>query len=93
MKFTLSWLFDHLETSASLDEICDKLNMVGLEVEEVVDVVVVGLGACLGGVHDAESAEHEALTKALIHKPEAQPTTQLGGRARPTVHTTREGLT
>ena len=37
MKFTLSWLKDHLTTSAGLDEICDKLNMIGLEVENVFD--------------------------------------------------------
>jgi len=37
MKFTLSWLKTHLETDASLDAIVDKLTMVGLEVEEVVD--------------------------------------------------------
>ncbi|WP_068083517.1 phenylalanine--tRNA ligase subunit beta [Polycladidibacter stylochi] len=35
MKFTLSWLKDHLETTASLDEILEKLTMIGLEVEEV----------------------------------------------------------
>ena len=37
MKFTLSWLKDHLETKASLGEICDKLPMLGLEVESVQD--------------------------------------------------------
>ncbi|WP_157014244.1 phenylalanine--tRNA ligase subunit beta [Mesorhizobium xinjiangense] len=37
MKFTLSWLKDHLETDATLDEIVDKLTMIGLEVEEVDD--------------------------------------------------------
>lgn len=37
MKFTLSWLKDHLETDATLDEIVDMLTMVGLEVEDVVD--------------------------------------------------------
>ena len=37
MKFTLSWLHDHLETDASLDEIVEKLTMIGLEVEDVVD--------------------------------------------------------
>lgn len=37
MKFTLSWLKDHLETEASLDEIVEALTMVGLEVEEVSD--------------------------------------------------------
>ncbi|OPB30446.1 phenylalanine--tRNA ligase subunit beta [Bartonella sp. WD12.1] len=37
MKFTLSWLKDHLETDASLDEICDKLTAIGLEVDHVED--------------------------------------------------------
>jgi phenylalanyl-tRNA synthetase beta chain len=37
MKFTLGWLKDHLETEASLEEITDKLSMIGLEVEEVED--------------------------------------------------------
>ena len=37
MKFTLSWLKDHLETDASLDEIVEKLTMIGLEVESVDD--------------------------------------------------------
>ena len=35
MKFTLSWLKDHLETSASLDEIVVGLTRIGLEVEGV----------------------------------------------------------
>ena len=37
MKFTLSWLKDHLETDATLEEILDALNMIGLEVEHVDD--------------------------------------------------------
>ncbi len=37
MKFTLSWLKDYLETSASLGEICQTLTAIGLEVEEVDD--------------------------------------------------------
>jgi phenylalanyl-tRNA synthetase beta chain len=37
MKFTLSWLKEHVETNASLDEILDALMGIGLEVEEVVD--------------------------------------------------------
>ncbi|MCT7665304.1 phenylalanine--tRNA ligase subunit beta [Shinella kummerowiae] len=37
MKFTLSWLKDHLDTDASLDDICAKLTAIGLEVEEVDD--------------------------------------------------------
>lgn len=37
MKFTLSWLKDHLETDATLDRIVEKLTDIGLEVEEVDD--------------------------------------------------------
>ena len=35
MKFTLSWLRDHLETTATLEDICSKLDVIGLEVESV----------------------------------------------------------
>ena len=37
MKFTLSWLKDHLETSASLAELTEKLASMGLDVEGVDD--------------------------------------------------------
>src|SRR5690606_35951443 len=37
MKFTLSWLKEHLETEATLDEIVETLTMIGLEVESVDD--------------------------------------------------------
>lgn len=37
MKFTLYWLKDHLETDASLEEIVETLNLIGLEVEDVDD--------------------------------------------------------
>lgn len=37
MKFTLSWLRDHLETDASLDRITSTLTAIGLEVEGVED--------------------------------------------------------
>ncbi len=37
MKFTLSWLKEHLDTDASLDDIVTKLTMIGLEVESVED--------------------------------------------------------
>ena len=35
MKFTLSWLKDHLDTTATLDEIGEALTDLGLEVEEI----------------------------------------------------------
>lgn len=37
MKFTLSWLKDHLDTDASLDMIAEKLTALGLEVEGIDD--------------------------------------------------------
>ena len=37
MKFSLSWLKDHLETDADAVAIAAKLNAIGLEVEEVSD--------------------------------------------------------
>ncbi len=37
MKFTLSWLHDHLDTSATVDEISETLTDLGLEVEGVED--------------------------------------------------------
>lgn len=37
MKFTLSWLKEHLETTATVDQISETLTRIGLEVEEVVN--------------------------------------------------------
>ncbi|THD77029.1 MAG: phenylalanine--tRNA ligase subunit beta [Phenylobacterium sp.] len=37
MKFTLSWLKDHLETDATVDQVVDAMTMAGLEVEHVED--------------------------------------------------------
>ncbi|HEY4920529.1 MAG TPA: phenylalanine--tRNA ligase subunit beta [Xanthobacteraceae bacterium] len=37
MKFTLSWLKEHLDTTHSLAELADKLSMIGLEVEHLDD--------------------------------------------------------
>ena len=37
MKFTLSWLKDHLDTEASLDAIAESLTRIGLEVEGIED--------------------------------------------------------
>jgi len=37
MKFTLLWLKNFLDTDASLEEIVNRLTMIGLEVEEVID--------------------------------------------------------
>jgi phenylalanyl-tRNA synthetase beta chain len=37
VKFTLSWLKDHLDTDAPLEALTDKLTMIGLEVEHIDD--------------------------------------------------------
>ncbi|MCW5745726.1 MAG: phenylalanine--tRNA ligase subunit beta, partial [Alphaproteobacteria bacterium] len=37
MKFTLSWLKEHLDTTASVEAVCSTLTMLGLEVEAVDD--------------------------------------------------------
>ena len=35
MKFTLSWLNEHLETDATIDDIVEAMTLAGLEVEGV----------------------------------------------------------
>jgi phenylalanyl-tRNA synthetase beta chain len=37
MKFTLSWLKDHLDTDEPVDKLADRLTMIGLEVEHLED--------------------------------------------------------
>ncbi len=37
MKFPLSWLRDHLDTSATAEEIANKLTAIGLELEQLDD--------------------------------------------------------
>ena len=37
MKFTFSWLKDHLETNKDLETIVDTLTNIGLEIESVED--------------------------------------------------------
>ncbi|MEO9648657.1 MAG: phenylalanine--tRNA ligase subunit beta [Roseobacter sp.] len=54
MKFTLSWLKDHLETTASLDEIQYALTDLGLEVEGVEDRAAKLRDFTIGFVKSAE---------------------------------------
>ncbi|WP_209598703.1 phenylalanine--tRNA ligase subunit beta [Ruegeria sp. HKCCSP351] len=54
MKFTLSWLKDHLDTDASVDEIAEVLTDLGLEVEEIVNPAERLAGFTLGYVKHAE---------------------------------------
>lgn len=54
MKFTLSWLKDHLDTDASVNEIAEALTDLGLEVEEIVNPAERLAGFTLGYVKHAE---------------------------------------
>lgn len=66
MKFTLSWLKEHLDTDAPLAEIGRTLTMIGLEVEEIVDP-----GAALGDfivAHVREAEKHPDADKLKVCK-------------------------
>ncbi len=54
MKFTLSWLKEHLDTTATVDEIAETLTDLGLEVEEVQNPLDTLKGFTLGKVLKAE---------------------------------------
>ena len=54
MKFTLAWLKEHLETDAPLKAIVDKLTMIGLEVERLVDRTTLLAPFTIGRVISAE---------------------------------------
>lgn len=54
MKFTLSWLKEHLDTAAGVDEIAETLTDLGLEVEEVANPAAELAAFTLGKVLTAE---------------------------------------
>ncbi|MEJ1993288.1 MAG: phenylalanine--tRNA ligase subunit beta, partial [Maritimibacter sp.] len=54
MKFTLSWLKDHLETEASVDEIAEALTDLGLEVEGIENPAAKLAGFTIAKVKHAE---------------------------------------
>jgi len=53
MKFTLSWLKEHLETEASLEEVCERLTMLGLDVESIANAAETLKGFVVGHVVEA----------------------------------------
>ena len=64
MKFTFSWLKEHLDTTATLDEVCSTLTSIGLEVEKVEDK---GKSLSYFSVaHILEAKPHENSTKLKI---------------------------
>ena len=54
MKFSLSWLKEHLETDASVAEITDRLSMLGLEVEAIDDRAAALSAFVIGEVLEAK---------------------------------------
>lgn len=54
MKFTLSWLNDHLDTNATLDEIVAALTRIGLEVDHVQDPAAALKGFVIAQVIEAK---------------------------------------
>ncbi|MGB1026595.1 MAG: YtpR family tRNA-binding protein, partial [Rhodospirillaceae bacterium] len=69
MKFTLSWLKDHLDTDATPQEIADRLTGLGLELEELIDP-----GAALGDFvvgHVVEAGQHPDADRLRLCKVDA----------------------
>ncbi len=66
MKFTLSWLKEHLDTTASLDEIKQALTMLGLEVEGVTDPAQALKGFVVGYV--VEAVQHPNADRLRVCK-------------------------
>ncbi|HNR76805.1 MAG TPA: phenylalanine--tRNA ligase subunit beta, partial [Parvularculaceae bacterium] len=66
MKFTLSWLKEHLETDASLDDVVAAMIAVGLEVEHVDDPVERLKAFTIGEVLEAE--KHPEADKLKVCK-------------------------
>lgn len=75
MKFTLSWLKEHLETTATVAEIADALTDLGLEVEEVADPAAKLGGFTLARIEHAEQhpdAERLRVCRVLTDEGEKQ---------------------
>ncbi len=75
MKFTLSWLKDHLDTTATAAEIAEALTDLGLEVEEVTDRGARLAGFTLGKVleaHPHPDADRLRVCKVMTDEGETQ---------------------
>lgn len=66
MKFTLGWLKDHLDTDATLQQVAERLTMLGLEVEGIEDRAKGLEGFIVGEVIEAE--KHPDADKLQILK-------------------------
>ena len=66
MKFTLSWLKEHLETDATLPEVRDRLTMLGLEVEGISNPAEALKGFVVGYV--VEAVQHPNADRLRVCK-------------------------
>jgi phenylalanyl-tRNA synthetase beta chain len=66
MKFTLSWLKEHLDTTATLDELSAKLTAIGLEVEGLEDPAATFRGFVVGHVLSAEKHPDADKLRCLV---------------------------
>ncbi len=66
MKFTLSWLKEHLDTTATLAEVRDRLTMLGLEVESITDPAESLEGFVVGYV--VEAVQHPNADRLRVCK-------------------------
>ncbi|MGQ0583550.1 MAG: phenylalanine--tRNA ligase subunit beta [Reyranella sp.] len=66
MKFTLSWLKEHLDTTATLAEVRDTLTMLGLEVEGITNPAEALKGFVVGYV--VEAAQHPNADRLRVCK-------------------------
>ena len=78
MKFTLSWLKEHLDTDALLDDIVTKLTMIGLEVESVDDKAKLLAPYVIAKVVDAKQHPNaDRLRVCMVDTGDGQPPTQV----------------
>jgi len=66
MKFTLSWLKEHLDTTASLTDVRDRLTMLGLEVEGITNPAEQLKGFVVGYV--VEAVQHPNADRLRVCK-------------------------
>ena len=73
MKFTLSWLKDHLDTTASVEEIAEALTDLGLEVEGIENPLATLANFTLGKVKHAEKhPDADRLTVCMVETDEGE---------------------
>ena len=66
MKFTLSWLKQHLETEIPVEQICDRLSLIGLEVDTIMDNAAIFKDFTIAQIVDAQ--KHPNADKLQICK-------------------------